>query len=425
MGLRPGAAQANGRPPTPLSVAFKRGQSDHVLIGTSFGVLMTENAGLNWRWLCEPAVENADADPEWLWLEDNTLLAVTFAAAFRRSEDGGCTWAAPSPPLGGFVVDVEPHPTEPQTLLQVVRVETAGATTSRLFRSMDGGKSTPTLLLETPGQRLTAVRYAPSAPEHIYAASLAPTAQISSLYHSSDSGETWEELPFRTGAGFEYQLVGVDATDPKVVFAVTFGHNSLLRSSDGGKSFQEVLATGAYLLAFHVDLRTHLIWASDGVSGLYRSDDSGKSFVKLAETPSATCIANDERAVYICASALKDGFVVGRSEDGQHFTPFMPWFNVLGGPLLCPAGTDPHDLPLCEAAWPGLAQSVGAKSNPEPRAGAAGILNSSSPETNGCICRTSTPQVRARSSTRLLLLMLCVAAIRRRARVNSPSRSLP
>lgn len=386
-------AHANGRPPTALSVSIKRSDPSHLIVGASFGALITRNGGKSWQWLCESAVEMADADPEWLWLEDDTLLAVTFAAPYRRSKDGGCTWPAPEPPGGGFVVDLEPHPAALNRMLSVVRLETGAEPVSRVFRSENGGETLDSKLLEVTGERLSAVRFAPSAPEHIYAAALASSTQTSTLYHSRDSGLTWERHVFRTGAGFEFVLAGVHPTDPNVVFAITYGHNALLRSEDGGRSFQEVLATGAYLLAFHVDSRSGLIWASDGVSGLYRSDDGGKSFARLLGAPSANCIASDQNGVYVCANALKDGFVVGRSVDNEHFSAFMPWFSVLSGPLECPAGTEPHDSLRCAPAWPALAASVGA--NPMTTAGTAGASGAPSenaPAATGCGCGVSKSQ---------------------------------
>jgi photosystem II stability/assembly factor-like uncharacterized protein len=130
----------------------------------------------------------------------------------------------------------------------------AGGGKSGLWKSLDGG-DTWKELSANPGLPSTALgrigmSVSPAQPRRVYASVEAPDS-AGGIFRSEDAGATWKRVNsdqgFRVRAWY-YSLLTADPTDPNTVYVMNLG---VMRSIDGGKSFQRVRVP-------HGD--THIMW---------------------------------------------------------------------------------------------------------------------------------------------------------------------
>src|SRR5690349_20460871 len=84
-------AWARGRPPAPPSGHVRPGNDQDVYVATTFGFLISHDAGCRFRWVCETAVGYSGTyDPKFRIAHDGTIYATTTDMGLRVSRDGGC-----------------------------------------------------------------------------------------------------------------------------------------------------------------------------------------------------------------------------------------------------------------------------------------------------------------------------------------------
>src|SRR5215472_7508518 len=100
-----GPALANGRFPATSTVALQRGQPGHILVGATFGPVISIDNGFTWQWVCDQSVGNlTPLDPTFLWLANGSILGAAWEGLLV-STDTGCNWSshpffAPTSPPG-------------------------------------------------------------------------------------------------------------------------------------------------------------------------------------------------------------------------------------------------------------------------------------------------------------------------------------
>ena len=52
------------RPPMTVSIGFRPGVPEDMIVATSFGLLVSRDAGESWRWICEEAIGHGDSEAE-------------------------------------------------------------------------------------------------------------------------------------------------------------------------------------------------------------------------------------------------------------------------------------------------------------------------------------------------------------------------
>jgi hypothetical protein len=148
------------------------------------------------------------------------------------------------------------------------------------------------------------------------------------------------------------------------VYIVSVGANGpegdrLYRSTDGGTTFAEVLATSQPISNVLIRDATTVLAVSG--SGTFRSGDGGATFGPADPAPKLGCLgARPDGTLIGCAANWDPDFMaVGQSADGAQWEKIFR-FIELAGPLSCPAGTPGHDV--CEQElWPVLKMQFGAK----------------------------------------------------------------
>lgn len=377
LGVAAGPAQANGRPPSAVSIATRPGGRD-ILIATTFGVLLSKDDGCSFQWLCEQSIGfGGTFDPKYAIGADGTIYATTFEG-LRVSRDGGCTFTTATagvPPgepgaLDGIWVDAI-------DLAPSGDVWLATAESGRyndVYRSRDSGRTFAPMGLHSAAIWWKSVKISTKDPARIYVTGyqiagtapgggqMPPTAHVR---RSDDGGASWQAMPLDGVALAATPVVHVAALDPEnadVLYlrstaAVPPVGDKLYRSRDGGATWTEVLSLAQPILGVVVHGRSVLVAA--GTGGAYESLDGGP-FTAMTGAPNLSCVAErgDGSLLGCGANWEPDFFAAGRSSDGRAWEKIVR-FSDMTGPLSCPAGTAQQDT--CELAmWPSLREQFGA-----------------------------------------------------------------
>lgn len=361
-----GDAEANGRAPGTRSISFKRGMETHIAAGMTFGLVVSEDNGASWHWMCEDAVGYGGIyDPFYAYSKTGAIFATSFFGmkAMRDRCVFGETALAdkfvstlsigPDDSLFGGMVDLGD---------------------GKLYRSQDDGTTFPVGAM--PGMIndwWSTVEAAPSSSSRVYATgyrlkSGEPKEFL--LYRSTNGGQTFTPLPitdFATRENSTLEIVGISKTDPDLVFArVTLEDNSIsdaiYRSTDGGASWKRIFGKrGA--IAFVVRANGALV-AGTQVRGSYVSIDNGENWFELAGAPHINCLAeNSAGEVWACTQNFgvmgvpTDGYGIMKSTDLLRWTGVLR-FQDIAGPVACDVGTVQKDK--CDATlWCGLCAQIG------------------------------------------------------------------
>lgn len=151
-----------------------------------------------------------------------------------------------------------------------------GGGANGLMTTVDGGQN----WIKPPmfsGETITAVAFAPSGGNVVYAGALS-----GSIWRSDDAGLSWTEV--FTGTDYDHvQAIAVDHTDPDRAFAVFGNGVAMRRTTDGGDTWDELADTNLESLR-HVAISPHdsseLLVASN-IYGVLRSIDGGDSWMMI------------------------------------------------------------------------------------------------------------------------------------------------
>ncbi len=362
-------AGANGRPPVSNGIFFQPGNARSIYVRSTFGLLVSHDEGCSFRWVCEQAIGYGGTfDPKYAVAADGTLFATTFEG-LRVSRDGGCTWttATEDKPAGdpgrfaGIWVDALDVAANGD-----VWVATAeSGLPNNVYRSTDGGRTFEPRNMLSQTVWWKSVQVAPTDAQRVYVTGYEVAGQTTAHFlRSSDAGAQWTPSPL-TGVMFGATPVvyasAVDPANAEIVFLTSVGANPptgdrLYRSTDGGTTFQEALATSSGIndVVFHGG---KVLVAT--VSGSFQSADGGATFAPLPNAPQLACLGSHGGQLLGCGANWQPDFKsIARSMDSGGTWDKMFRFVELAGPLACGAGTTAQQL--CEPMWPGLQQQFGA-----------------------------------------------------------------
>jgi len=366
----PTTTHANGRPPLTNGVFFQANDDQSLYVRSTFGLLISHDGGCSFRWTCEQNIGYGGTfDPTYAIAADGTLFATTFTG-LRVSRDGGCSFTTATAELPanapGRIADmwVDAIDIGPTGEIWVATADSIRP--NDVLRSTDGGVTFVSRGMSSPVMWWNSVVVAHSDAMRVYVsgyqvANAPPTAQV---FSTIDGGQHWTPASL-TGvqlAGTPIVTVAaVDPTDPERVYIVSVGANGmgdrLYRSTDGGASFREVLATTQPIA--NVVIRDALTVFAVSGEGRFHSTDGGASFGAAATAPQLGCLGQrpDGTLVGCAANWDPDFMAVGRSDDASQWQKIFR-FIELDGPLSCPAGTAGHDM-CDQQLWPGVKEQFG------------------------------------------------------------------
>ncbi|MBS1124261.1 MAG: hypothetical protein H6Q90_6489 [Deltaproteobacteria bacterium] len=381
MALLPVVAAANGRAPLTNGVFLKPGDPHTALVRTTFGLLVSQDDGCSFHWVCEKAIGyGGEFDPKYAIATDGTIFATTFTG-LRVSRDGGCTWvtATAETPVGdpGRVADIwiDALDIGPSGEVWVATAESARA--NNIYRSTDNGLTFAPRNMESPTIWWKSIKVARSDAQRVYVAgyqvagTLADGGQsppTAHLLRSSNGGDAWTELPLAGSPTMQFGstpivfVAAVDPTQPDTLLLTSLGANGmgdrLYRSIDAGATFEEVLATTTPIKDVVFTTGGPVMVASLG--GSFQSIDNGKTFAPLVGTPQLGCLAqrSDGQLVGCGANWEPDFKAVAVASPTATSWQKQFRFVELAGPLQCPVGSTSQQL--CDPSWPALQQQFGA-----------------------------------------------------------------
>ena len=353
-------------------------------IETSFGLLWSRD-GSDYSWLCHEAItaKGAVITPRYAQSTDGILLGVVpvleqtreAGLALYRSADG-CDWDAP-PGLDGLVLsDVVFDPSDPEHALLITADLTAGAD-NHILRSTDAGQSFSAVL--TAAERLfRTVAVSPAGA--VWASAVWYDSGAGYLYRSTD-GETFTEVAVPMPGSHlpvDVDVIAVSPDDPLTAWVVVgpYGSDVLLRTTDGGESFQEVFAVDGDIIS-GAAVAGGGVWLSVSGQTLYWSADGG-SFALVEDGPVTLGLTSAGGETWLATDAIIGGGTIAhRVTDGVDIVAAMH-LSTLGPPPTCPA--ESHSALLCDPLWESLEVRL-----PLPPSGDSGELEDDSDGDSGSV----------------------------------------
>ena len=251
------------------------------------------------------AIGVASSNPNIIYVgtgEGNLRGNVTWGGGVFKSLDGGKTWAdmglTDTRQIGALIVD----PVDPNVVLVAAVGHAFGPNAQRgVFRTTDGGTSWKRVLFKNESTGAIDLAADPHDPKIVYAALWQVRRQPwnfesggpgSGLYRSTDGGITWTQLKEHgLPAGILGRIdVAISAADSHRVYAMIEAKDGgLFRSDDGGSEWRRVSDDGRvrqrawYFSKIYADPKSiDTVYALN--TGMLRSVDGGKTFNLVAAT---------------------------------------------------------------------------------------------------------------------------------------------
>ncbi len=427
------AALANGRFPTAQMVQLSTGAHPaRIVLRTTFGVLLGEDDGRRWSWMCEDAFNYGRPD---VWDPpvamgspgaDGVPLLLGIPTGLRRTVDN-CQPTIVSEVGTDYTADISATE-DGRTVHWVGSFQEAGSTSlvNRVRASSDGGRTFRTVYEGARGVLFLTMEAAPSDPQRVYLTAHGESPSRDLLYRSDDGAATLREMTLDLQGGTEGWISGIDPSNRDVLYVRSFaddprerepGATRLLRSTDGGMTFTEVVRTQGVMRGFAVSGDGRTIWVGGPEDGLLRSE-AGGAFERVSGVQ-VQCLRWHAGALYVCGNHVIDGFNLARSEDGGRTMVPLVDFRTLSAPTGCATGTPVREM--CLPTWTTVRSGFGVLPDAGVDAGSgrdggmdAGTL--APPMEGGCTCNVGARDGRARGGSGWLagLMVGMVAWWRRR-----------
>jgi hypothetical protein len=242
-------AFANGRAPGTSTINFEQGNEQRIAAGMTFGLLLSEDGGATWRWMCEAAVKyGGQYDPDYAYTSSNALFATTFDGSLVNRN--GCEFEST---LHGtkFVSAVSQGPDGAlyTALAQPPNPPANDPGDSAIYKSTDNGVTFP--ISAAPGQVgdwWNSVEVAPSDPNRVYLSGyrLIPGGRTFLVFRSDNGAMSWTPIQttgITTTENSTIDIVGISRTNPDHVYArVSFQDpnefsDAIFGSTDGGMTW--------------------------------------------------------------------------------------------------------------------------------------------------------------------------------------------
>jgi photosystem II stability/assembly factor-like uncharacterized protein len=400
-------------------------RSTWYVAAASGGVWKTENSGVTW----EPIFDRYGSysigclalDPQdrfTLWVgtgENNSQRSVGYGDGLYKSMDGGRSFTKvgleDSQHIGKIVV----HPEDSQTVWVAAQGPLWNEGGQRgLYKTVDGGQTWSQVLDLGPHTGVNEVHVDPTNPQILYASAyqrrrhtwvLINGGPESTLYKSTDGGETWRKINRGLPSGDLGRIgLAVSPINSELVYAIveaTAGQSGFFRSQDRGESwqrmsdyvsdspqyYQEIVACphqldriyslDTYLMVSedggrnfnrlgeadkHVDNHAliidpqdpaHLLVGCDG--GVYETWDRGKTYDFKANLPLTQfykIAVSNERPFYFVYGGTQDNATQGGPSQttNLHGIRNSDWFITVFGDGFGPA-VDPNDPDTIYSQW--------------------------------------------------------------------------
>ena len=262
---------------------------DTIFIGTENGVFKSVNGGEQWNSFnigkignrFSPSLQFLAIDP----VNQNTLY-IPSDNGISKSIDGGKNWNPINTGLNAtYIKSLAIDPMTPTTIY---------AEGQSIFKSMNGGGSWDVIVTpDTQGYRIIGLVIDASRSSILY------IQTHSGVIKSTDSGESWSEVPTKYNSNIA-SILAIDPISPSTLYAVTSvgtdENRTLLKSTNGGMDWSVVTTNFSDMAVSFLlidPLNPSILYTAKGVvagkgGGLFKSMDGGKTwdeiYIGLTET---------------------------------------------------------------------------------------------------------------------------------------------
>lgn len=274
------------------------------------GVWRTDDGGISWHNVSDGyfggsigAVEVSRSDPNVIYVgggESTVRGNVSHGDGVWKSTDGGRTWRQTGLEDSRHIARLRVHPRDPDLVYAAVLGHVFGPHPVRgVYRSRDGGRTWRRILFVNEHTGAVDLALDPRNPRIVYASlwrvrrtpwSLESGGVGSSLWKSTDGGDTWRELTSAKGMPEgPIGIIGVapsPAREGRVWAIVEAREGGVFRSDDGGETWARVNSDRSlrqrawYYTRIYADPRLENRVYVLNVR-LWRSDDGGKTFTTI------------------------------------------------------------------------------------------------------------------------------------------------
>lgn len=345
------AARANGAFPSASQLVHDPKAPDHLFLTTTFGLLVTEDAGANWDWVCEAGMGYRDVQAPIAVLPGGAIV-LAVPGGVSLGDATGCDFR-PIQDFDGIVLDVARVPSEPDG---VVALSGSGAP-GKVWRSKDGGSSFAPLGDPLAGVIPLTIDVAATDANVIYVSGYNAGGGL--LLRSKDGGKSFDGFPIpNTSTAHRPFIAAVDPNDANTVYVRLDGTPSMLEvTHDGGTTFTTALSTLLPALGFALSPDGKTVIASNFYDGTFRASTDTLDFQKVG-CLGPSCLDYAPSGLFGCGDNQVDGYIVGRSDDvGATFQRVVD-LSCIRGPLACDPQTSVGSQ--CPSAWPYVAAQIGA-----------------------------------------------------------------
>lgn len=321
-----------------------------LVVGTTYGMIVSHDGGANWLWVCEAGFGVTDSwAPEYELTAQGLMTATTGAGLFVSSD--GCTWTPAAGSAGTDVASATAVGGDGRLWLA------SGSGQAYVQFSSDGGGSwTRAAGFATDVLWIESVAVAPSDAQRVYVTGSVFEDDVRQvrMWRTDDGGQTWASLEvggLGATASSELQVAAIAPGDPQRLYLrVTNAggdldtQEALFHSLDGGDTWSEVLRVD--------DLIPGVVIRGDGsvrvatrVGGIHAAPDAQTALAPVdGQRLTISCLAElPGGELWVCADNFQNERMgLGRSSDGVTWTTIMTMVD-LAGPIACAAGTIQRD----------------------------------------------------------------------------------
>jgi hypothetical protein len=377
---------ANGRFPRAQRLLEEPGHPERLTIAATYGLLVTDDRGKNWSYVCDPAFtfEPMFASDVVAGLTVNGWLLLGVQKAITISRDRGCDFTKAFEPSEAQSSVDDFASFDDKYVYALVTTFRNGANAVTLRLSEDGGQTWQSIGTPLPAALVYTLDVDPTDKNHLYVtgSTLSSDEMAPALFLTSkDQGTTWDvgTIP-GTNLDTSPWIAAIHPRDGNKIFvrtdswkkdslSQTVAGDALLYSEDGGKRWTELVRAagsdpevpGAKMLGFALspDGSTVLVGYGDIVDavrvvdpdgkwkGLYKSSSDGRySFgagapsmpQRLLDVP-VTCLSWTSQGIYGCFAPPDRSPYLAFSTDTNlapaSFSTLMKANEVHGSPRCC------------------------------------------------------------------------------------------
>jgi hypothetical protein len=347
------SARANGRYPAADLVVFDPSDPEHLLLRTTFGLLESSDGGARFSYVCEEALGLTEGeDPMLAVAEGSVRVAATFNGLLTSAD--GCSYQRNEELSDVVVADLALDWGDPRRLLALVATQFPdGRFESRLVESLDSGASFSNVGDALPPDVLPlSLDVSRTEPSRVYLSVRLgyEDGYSSAVLRSRDGGRSFERvvLPGTENGRLAF-IGGLHPTDPDRLYVrVNASPNTVLHTSgDGAESFVEMFAGTGKLLGFAVAPDGQSVAFGGPMDGTFVASADGSMLERRSDV-APTCLAWNDEGLYACVDAATGASFGRMSHDAREFEALLR-FAELEGPFAC--AEDTFVGAMCESAW--------------------------------------------------------------------------